>query len=194
MKILPLTQEVLGHKLLDWESLPGRYYSLLPLFFLSSYSIYCRSVPREGHWTVVLVCFSGLKATPNSEQWWACWPTFKHYSSWSQQCQVLPLDLALALPHPRWLLTLRAQLLDVMMSFTSPTFHYFLCPAGRNTWHLTCPHNIHVFLGALRDRIFPSLDELLLFLWSQQYNRPSLGSQDLVCLVAQSYKDSIPHA
>lgn len=46
-------------------------------------------------------------------------------------------------------------------------------PCWQEHLALTCPHNIHVFLGALRDRIFPSLDELLLFLWSQQYNRPS---------------------
>lgn len=192
MKILTLTQEVLGHKLLDWESLPGRYYSLLPLFFHLSYSIYCRSIPQEGHWTVVLVCSSGLKASPNSEQWWACWPTFKHYPWWSQQCQVLSLDLALALPHPKWLWLLEHNFW--MWWCPSPPPFIIFCALLAETLGIQLALITFMFFLELSEiGFFPAWMSCCYF-YGVSSTIDTLGSQDLVCLVAQAYKDSIPHA
>lgn len=82
-----------------------------------------------------------------------------------------PSDLSLALSH-LVLEAAQAQSLPLSLMYLTlvcdalqlPPSRYLLCPAGRSAWHLTCPHNVPVLLGALRDRIFPSLGELLLFL------------------------------
>ncbi|XP_068528746.1 E3 SUMO-protein ligase NSE2 isoform X2 [Anas acuta] len=78
-----------------------------------------------------------------------------------------PFDLSLALSH-RVLEAAQAQSLPLSLMYLTlgcdalqlPPSCYLLCPAGRSTWHLTCPHNVPVLRGALRDRIFPSLVRL----------------------------------
>lgn len=101
-------------------------------------------------------CPSGLGSMFCVKQRWVSFP---------------PFDLSLALSH-RVLEAAQAQSLPLSLMYLTlgcdalqlPPSCYLLCPAGRSTWHLTCPHNVPVLLGALRDRIFPSLGELLLFL------------------------------
>jgi len=70
------------------------YYSVLPLFFHSSCSVYCGSVQDSEHWAAaLLLALKAAQALSAGRRR----PTLQHGSEWSQQCGIFPpFDLSLA--------------------------------------------------------------------------------------------------